>query len=86
MAILDISGKLLSKYVTRWWTKAESGEITYVDPAILKCHKMHILCLAEAAMAALAEVPDPETKSVCGLGLSAAGCVKNGQLDSSVFL
>jgi len=80
VAVLDITGQLVGKYVTRWWMTAESGEVTYVDPQVLTCHKMHINNLAEAAMAALAEVPSCDTKYVCGLGLSAAGCVKNGKL------
>ena len=80
VAVLDITGQLVGKYVTRWWMTAESGEVTYVDPQVLTCHKMHINNLAEAAMAALAEVPSCDTKYVCGLGLSAAGCVKSGKL------
>ena len=80
VAILDITGQMVAKYVTRWWTKEPSGELTYVDPQVLESHNMHILCLAEAAMSALADVPDVGAKSICGLGVSAAGCVKNGKL------
>jgi len=51
-----------------------------LDPQILTSHKEHIRCLAESAAAALRQVADAEKKTICGVGISAAGCVKFGKL------
>ncbi|CAK9027128.1 unnamed protein product [Durusdinium trenchii] len=78
--VVDASDRLLAKYVTRWWRIDDSGVLEYVDPQVLTSHKCHVQCLAEAAIAALQQVKDFSKKTVCGVGISAAGCVKYGKL------
>lgn len=51
-----------------------------MDPQTLKSHEQHLACLSEAALSALEQVPGLLSKWVCGLGLSAAGCVQGGRL------
>ena len=79
-AVVDAQDKLLAKYVTRWWRTSEKETVEYVDPQVLTSHKCHIRCLAEAAMGALQQVENLSKKTVCGVGISAAGCVKDGKL------
>ena len=52
--VVDAEENLLAKYVTRWWTSSDAG-VEYLDPQVLKSHKEHIRCLAEAAGAALGQ-------------------------------
>lgn len=77
--VVDAKENLLAKYVTRWWTSSDAG-VEYLDPQVLKSHREHIRCLAQAAGAALGQVTDLSKKSICGVGMSAAGCVKYGKL------
>ena len=50
--VVDAKDNLLAKYVTRWWKSSDAG-LEYLDPQVLKSHREHIRCLAEAAGAAL---------------------------------
>ena len=77
--VVDADDKVLAKYVTRWWKSSDAG-LEYLDPQILTSHKEHIRCLAESAAAALRQVADAQKKTICGVGISAAGCVKFGKL------
>jgi len=90
-AVVDESGMELSTYVTRWWRPAEqvAEEREYLDPAILTSIDEPLRCLGEAALevirlaldAAGTEVgADGAAARLCGLGLSAAGCVRDGRL------
>jgi len=79
VAVLDGAGQVVSTYVTRWWL-LDGGERRYVDPQALTSHEQHLACLAEAALAALKQCPAYERRTICGLGLSAAGCVQGGRL------
>lgn len=77
-AAVDGHGKVFSTHVTRWW-RPEAGERKYLDPQALESHEQHLACLSEAALAVLKQTPEANMV-LCGLGLSAAGCVREGHL------
>lgn len=78
VAVVNSTGVVLSKHVTRWW-RFDGSRREFVDPQELTSHRQHMDCLAQAAVTALSDVKmsDPV---VCGFGLSAAGCVRGGHL------
>mmetsp|Transcript_10438 Transcript_10438/g.29026 ORF Transcript_10438/g.29026 Transcript_10438/m.29026 type:complete len:536 (-) Transcript_10438:104-1711(-) len=88
-AVVDAAGKELSTYVTRWWLPEDGslgakGERRYLDPAVMTSIQEPLRCLGEAALEAVAKALEPGVAGgrpvICGLGLSAAGCVRDGRL------
>ncbi|EOD17822.1 hypothetical protein EMIHUDRAFT_209810 [Emiliania huxleyi CCMP1516] len=86
-AAVDVDGTELATYVTRWWrapgrladadacaaavpVPVEEGSREYVDPAMLTTIEAPLRCMGGGG----------GTIRVCGLGLSAAGCVIDGKL------
>eukprot|EP00929_Paragymnodinium_shiwhaense_P105502 TRINITY_DN70566_c0_g1_i1.p1 TRINITY_DN70566_c0_g1~~TRINITY_DN70566_c0_g1_i1.p1 ORF type:complete len:547 (+),score=41.53 TRINITY_DN70566_c0_g1_i1:191-1831(+) len=89
VAVLDKLGQQLSTHVTRWWRQGLGDPSTreYLDPAKLSSISEPLCCLGEAALDALTSairaidcVAKEASFVLGGLGLSAAGCVRDGRL------
>jgi len=90
VAIVDQCGAVCATEETRWWHGPDASarigvaispaERVYVDPAKLNNHEQHLQVFVEAVLAAMSRVVDGAGIPVCGLGVSAAGCVRGGKL------
>eukprot|EP00405_Crypthecodinium_cohnii_P034448 CAMPEP_0206532402 /NCGR_PEP_ID=MMETSP0325_2-20121206/4357_1 /ASSEMBLY_ACC=CAM_ASM_000347 /TAXON_ID=2866 /ORGANISM="Crypthecodinium cohnii, Strain Seligo" /LENGTH=503 /DNA_ID=CAMNT_0054028865 /DNA_START=7 /DNA_END=1514 /DNA_ORIENTATION=+ len=85
-AVVDADGKEVSTYVTRWWDLPDGAqERQYLDPACLNSIDKPLRCLGEGALEVVKSAVDALKESdqsfiIAGLGLSAAGCVRDGKL------